>query len=85
MTRALAFTIRCRVDPMRRLVQFYPESGQHSQKSTVHEHAFRQIDDEPIIAFLVELVSRVLKSGLDVEIGAARDFQAGKLFADQYR
>ena len=67
------------------LVQLDPKSGQHAQKRAVHEHALRQINDETVIALLAELGEQRFKIGAEREIGAARDFQAGKILADQYR
>ena len=35
-----------------RLVQLQAEPGQHAEKGAVHEHAFRQINDEMAVALL---------------------------------
>ena len=61
-------------------VHFKTEPGEHSKKRAVHQHAFREIENEIAIAFLTQLIDQRFEIDTRIEIRPPDNLNTGEFF-----
>jgi len=68
-----------------RRVEFQANPGAHAEEGTIHEHAFREIEDETRVTALQQLIEEGFEINAGGEIRAAGDLHHGGTLSDRHQ